>query len=63
MPKLSTILKQKSRLNFKTRLILRNNSQWKENEIRLLLSCLSERASREGLVDRHSSPPRPCMGI
>lgn len=53
MPKLSTILKQKSRLNFKTRLILRKNSQWKENEIRLLLSCLSERASCEGLVDRH----------
>lgn len=35
------------------RLILRKNSQWKENEIRLLLSCLGERATCEGLADRH----------
>lgn len=53
MPKMPTISKQKSRLNFKMRLILRKNSQWKENEISLLLSCLGERASGEGLVDRH----------
>lgn len=53
MPKLSTILKQKLRLNFKTRLILRKNSQWKENEIRPLLSCLGGRAACESLADRH----------